>query len=225
VTDDPKGFEEIPFDPASMSTSSLGMAKAVWYKRPWFLVTVAIVLIVAISIITDLPHPITKAQDAATQDATLRSINGDLKACAYAVNESFDFYNSDVSGKLTKSNLSKIPALLTGDQTACSFASQPVYDLTNNIQPLGTTAGKFVDHLLRVVQQWMTNNALASIEDIQYLFAHPGDVSKIHDLTTQQVRLASNRQLALSDVTDAEAVLGIALVKVNLPVLPHLIGT
>jgi hypothetical protein len=225
VTDDLSGFEEIPFDPASMPTSSLGLAKAIWYKRPWFVVAVAIVLIVAISVITDLPHPITKAQDAAAQDATLKSINGDLKPCAFAVHESFNFYNSDVAGTLTKSDLSKIPTLLTGDQTACSFASEPVYDLTNNIQPLGTTAGKFVDHLLHVVQQWITDNALASINDIQYLFAHPGNAAKIHDLTTQQARLASNRVLALSDVTDAEDVLGIALVKVNVPVLPHLIGT
>jgi hypothetical protein len=130
-----------------------------------------------------------------------------------------------VAGKLTTTNLSKIPTLLTGDQTACSFAGQPVFDLTNNIQPLGTTAGKNIEHLLHVVQQWMTDNALASINDIQYLFAHPGDASKIHDLTTQQARLASNRQLALSYVTAAETVLGITLVQVNVPVLPHLIGT
>jgi hypothetical protein len=225
VTDDLSGFEEIAFDPASMPTSSLGMAKAIWYKRPWFLVTVAIVLIVAISIITDLPHPITKAQDAASQDATLKSINADLKPCAFAVNESFNFYNSDVSGKLTTSDLSRIPTLLTGDQTACSFAGSPVTDLTNNIQPLGTTAGKYVDHILHIVQQWMTNNALASIDDIQYLFAHPGNVSKIHDLTTQQARLTSNRQLALTDESDAEHVLGISLVPLQMPVLPHLIGT
>jgi hypothetical protein len=225
VTDDFSGFDEIPFDPASMSTSSLGLAKAIWYKRPWFLLTVAIVLIVAISVITDLPHPITKAQDAAAQDATLKSINGDLKLCAFAVNESFNFYNADVSGKLTKSNLSKIPKLLNDDRTACSFASQPVFDLTNNIQPLRTTAGKHIDRMKSVVQQWMTNNALASINDIQYLFAHPGDESKIRDLTTQQIGLASKRRLAQSDVSNAEHVLGISLVIVNLPVLPHLIGT
>ncbi len=225
MSDDLSGFEEIPFDPASMATSSLGMAKAVWYKRPWFLVTVAILLIVAISVITDLPHPLTKAQDAASQDATLRTINNDLKPCAFAVNESFDFYNRNVQGKLTKADLGQVPSLLTGDQTACSFASQPVYDLTNNIQVLDTTAGKHIDRMLSVVQRWMTNNALASIEDIQYLFSHPGDSAKLHDLTLQQTRLAANRQLANSDVSDAEAVLGITLVSVKLPVLPHLIGT
>ena len=208
-----------------MATSSLGIAKAVWYKRPWFLLTVAVVLIVAISIVSDLSHPITKAQDAASQDATLKSINGDLKPCAFAVNESFNFYNQDVAGTLTTSNLSQIPALLVGDPTACSFAGHPVTDLTNNIQVLDTTAGKHIDRMLRVVQQWMTNNALACIEDIQFLFTHPGDESKLHDLTIQQTHLASNRQLARHDVADAEAVLGMTLVSVNLPVLPHLIGT
>jgi hypothetical protein len=225
VTNDLPGFEEIPFDPATMASSSLGIAKAIWYKRPWFLVTVAIVLIVAISIVTDLPHHLTKTQDAASQDATIKTINGDLKPCAFAVNESFKFYNQDVAGKLTKSDLGQIPLLLTGDQTACSFASGPVSELTNNLQPLDTTAGRHIDLMKSVVQRWMTNNALAAIEDIQYLFAHPGNESKIHDLTLQQTRLTAKRQLALKDVTDAESVLGITLVSVQLPVLPHLSGT
>jgi len=32
------------------------------------------------------------------------------------------------------SDLAEVPTLLTGDETACSFASEPVYDLTNNLQ-------------------------------------------------------------------------------------------
>jgi len=56
------------------------------------------------------------------------------------VNESFKIYNEDVSGKLTPSDLAEVPTLLTGDETACSFASEPVYDLTNNLQVDDTKA-------------------------------------------------------------------------------------
>ena len=116
-----------------MATSSLGLAKAVWYKRPWFIITVAVVVVVALSVLSDLPRKITKKEDAASQNGTIKQINVDVKACAFAVSESFSFYNKYVAGTLKASELAQIPPLLIGDQTACSFASQPVYDLTNNI--------------------------------------------------------------------------------------------
>jgi hypothetical protein len=225
VKDDLSDFEVVPFDPASMATSSLGLSKAVWYKRPWFLITVAVVVVLAFSVLSDLPQRITKKEDAASQNATIKQVNGDLKACAFAVKEAFFFYNEDVAGTLKASELAQIPPLLIGDVTACSFASQPVYDLTSNIQPRGTIAGKHIEKVLRVVQQWMTNSALASIKDIQYLFKNPGAALKIADLTKQQVHLIQTRQLALSDVHAAENVLGITLTPLKIPVLPHLRGT
>jgi len=72
VTDDLSGFENVPFDPASMPTSSLGIAKAVWYRRPWVLATLALIVIVAVSVVIDLPRPITKSQDAASQNASIK---------------------------------------------------------------------------------------------------------------------------------------------------------
>jgi len=225
VTDELSGFEEVPFDPGSMAMSSLGLGKNVWYKRPWFLIAVTVVVIAAISIVTDLPHHITKAQDAATQNATIKAINADIKPCAFAANESFSFYNKYVAGKLTPSNLAQVPSLLVGDQTACSFAGQPVYDLTNNIQPLETAAGRHINQMLLVVEKWITDNALASIEDIQNLFAHPGSQSMIAKLTTQQIELSADRTMARNDESKAEAILGITLVPVALPPLPHLSGT
>lgn len=208
-----------------MTTSSLGLAKSIWYKRPWFLITVVVMVIVAISLITDLPRPITKAQDAASQNATIKQINSDLKPCAFAVSESISFYNKDLAGKLTSSDLAQVPSLLVGDQTACSFASQPVYDLTNNLQVTDTTAGKHIDRMLSVVEQWITDYALASIGDIQFLFSHPGDQTKIGNLTSQEVKLTANRTLALSDESSAEKILGTTLVPLKLPTLPHVSGT
>ena len=225
MTDDLPGFENVPFDPASMPMSSLGITKAVWYRRPWVLASLALVVIVAISVVIDLPRPITPAQDQASQNASIKEINTDLADCAFAVKESFSFYNMDVSNKLTSSDLAQVPTLLTGDETACSFASEPVYDLTNNLQVDDTKSGKHIDHMLSVVEQWITDHALASIRDIQYLFTHPGDAQTIRHLTSQEQQLATQRTKALSDEAQAVRALGLPLYALKIPSLEHLKGT
>jgi hypothetical protein len=225
VTDDLAGFENVTFDPASMPTSSLGITKAVWYRRPWVLATLALIVIVAISVVIDLPGPISKAQDEASQNASIKEINSDLADCAFAVKESFSFYNMEVSGKLTSSDLAQIPALLTGDETACSFASQPVYDLTNNLQVDDTKAGIHIDHMLSAVERWITDFSLASIRDIQYLFNHPGDAQTIRHIASQEQQLAVERSIALNDEAQANRVLGRTLISLKIPSLPHLKGT
>jgi hypothetical protein len=224
VSDDLSDFEVVPFDPASMSMSSLGIAKAVWYRRPWVLTLLALIVVLAISIIIDLPRHTTTAEDASSQNSSIREMNTDLAECSFAAKESFHFYNEDVAKRLTSSDLAQIPTLLVGDQTACSFASEPVYDLTNNLQVDDTTAGKHIDRMLSVVEKWITDNALASVEDIQYLFAHPGDLAKERNLAAQEVDLANERRQALGDERAAERVLGVKLVQLKLPVLPHLNG-
>jgi hypothetical protein len=121
--------------------------------------------------------------------------------------------------------LAQLPTLLTGNQTACSFASEPVYDLTNNLQIDDTKAGIHIDHMLSAVEQWITNNALASIEDIQYLVNHPGNTKKIQNLAAEESDLQRGRTRALNDEAIAQKILGLTLVPVRLPVLPHLTGT
>lgn len=208
-----------------MPTSSLGIAKAVWYRRPWVIATLSLVVIVAISVVIDLPRPITNAQDAASQNASIKEINTDLAECAFAAKESFHFYNMNVSGKLTTSDLAQVPKLLTDDETACSFASEPVFDLTNNLQVADTAAGKHIDRMKSVVQNWMTDYALASIRDIQYLFKHPGNSSTIRHLASQERQLVAARENALNDWAQAHNVLNRHLDALKIPVLPHLIGT
>lgn len=227
MTDDLSGFEEVPFDPASMPTSSLGITKAVWYRRPWFLATVSLILIVAISVIVDLPRRITTNQDAASQNASIREMNTDLAECTFGVKESFQIYNLFARGKLTSSDLAQVPKLLNDDETACSFASEPIYDLTNNLQVQDTTAGRHIDRLKNDVQTWMTDYALASIRDIQYLFKHPGDPSTLRHLGEQELELGAQRALALADEAKADNVLKLphGLVAIKIPILPHLVGT
>ena len=208
-----------------MAAASLESTVVVWYKRPWFLITLGIVVVLGVSVITDLPQHITKAQDASEQNDSIHQINIDIAPCVYAVQQSFNFYQEKVTGNLTAAHLKQVPALLVGDQTACSFASGGVYDLTNNIQVNDTTAGIHIDHMLSVIVTWVTSDALAAIEDIQYLFAHPGNAAKMEKLTKREALLAGDKSKINSDFKAAEDVLGLALKKPNIPALPTLSGT
>ena len=225
MTDTPPDFEGAPYDPASMLASSLGNVKAVWYKRPWFLVTVTIVVVVAVSVITDLPQHVTKAQDASYQNASLKQINKDIAPCSYAVKQAFSFYEQRAAGTLSLSNHAVARKYLNEDQVSCSFAGAPVSDLTNNLQVTDTTAGRHIDTMLSVVVTWMTNDADASIADILYLFDHPGDKKHLRDLTTQQKYLVKDRTDALADLAAANELLGGRLIALKLPAMTQLSGT
>jgi len=225
MTNGESSNQTTPYNPASMPASSLGSVKAIWYKRPWFFTTVAIVVVVAVSIITDLPHPISRAEDASSQNASIKQINTDTAPCAFAVKEAFSFYTEDVTGKMSAANRPQAVTLLVGDQTACSFASGGLSDLTNNLQVNLTAAGKYIVSMGRAVQMWMTDYSLAAIEDIQYLFVHPGNQKKIADLAAEEVQLSATRQQAYADLQRAEAIVATTLVQIKLPVLAHLQGT
>ena len=225
MTFSPPDIDDGPYDPATMPASSLGSVKAPWYRRPWFLIVVGIVIVAGVSVATDLPRPLTVAQDTANQNGTLTQINTDITPCTYAVKEAFSFYTEDVHGQLTPSDLSQVPRLLIGDQTACSFASNNIYQLTNNLQTTTTRAGKELNSMLPIVTSWTTDNALAAIEDIQTLFAKPGGQQQIHDLTVQQAALTAKRLSALGHVEAAQKILGRKLVPLQLPILAPLPGT
>jgi zona occludens toxin (predicted ATPase) len=79
--------------------------------------------------------------------------------------------------------------------------------------------------MLSVVVLWTTSDALAAIEDIQYLFSHPTDANKLHNLAKKEALLAKDRTLALDYVARAEHTLGMKLKQPILPVLTQLSGT
>jgi hypothetical protein len=225
VNDDNQDNIPEPYDPGSMAPSSLESTVLVWYKRPRFLIALAVIVVLAVSVITDLPRHITTAQDAAEQNDSIHQINTDVAPCVFAVQQSFSFYQEQVNGTLSAAHLKQVPALLVGNQTACSFASGGIYDLTNNIQVNDTTAGKHIDSMLSAIVTWSTSDALGAIEDIQYLFAHPGNTVKIKKLTLREALLAQDKVKIDGDFAAAEQILGLELKKPKIPALPTLSGT
>lgn len=218
-------LEEPRFDPGSMATSSLSTQRSSWYRRPWVLLSAALIVIVAVSIVSDLPHPISAVEDAAAQNASLKQINHDLAPCAYAVDEAFRFYRQDVAGQLTPGKMKVVNLYLTNDQTVCSFASSGMSDLTNNLQVLDTSGGKYIDKLLLVIVTWMDSSANGAIFDIQHLIAHPHDPKLLADLTKRERFLEVDRQRAFADLATARSLVGAPLNNINVPAMGVLPGT
>ena len=225
MTVDPPDYSETAYDPASMAATSLSTWRAVWYRRPWVVVTLAVVLVVAISVVTDLPHPISKAEDASNQNGALKLINGDAAKCTFALGQAFKFYREQIAGTLTNSQRSVVNTYLPADQIVCSFAGPNMSDLTNNLQVQDTAAGKKIDSLLTATIHWMDPDADAAIVDITKLFTHPGDGAALADLTRREASLVKDRQKAFADLAAANAILGTHLYHLNLPALAPLPGT
>jgi len=225
MTSSPYDSPSDPFDPGSMPSSSLSIAKAVWYRRPWFLATLGVIVVVGISVITDLPHPITKAEDASQQNGVIKQINGDTAPCVYAIKESFSFYREELAHTLAASDLGVVKNYLLEDQTICSFASGPVSDMTNNIEVSDTKPGKKIDAALASTVKWITYDGVAAILDIRNYFGKAPFTMNTPDLVKCENALESDREAEVTDVQSASAMLGIALTPINIPVLPRLPGT
>jgi hypothetical protein len=208
-----------------MPSSSLSIAKAVWYRRPWFLATVGIILVVTVSVITDLPHPITKSEDASQQNGVIKLINGDSAPCVYALKESFSFYREEIAGTLAATNLKTVRNYLLQDQTVCSFASGPISDMTNNIQVSDTTPGKKIDAALTSVVKWLTYDGVATILDIRNYFAATPFRMNTASLIHHENLLEEDRASVMSDLQAASTLLGTTLTPITLPDLPRLPGT
>ncbi len=213
------------YDPASMPASSLLTSKVVWYRRPWFLIVVVVVVAIAVSVLSDLPHAVSKSEDAAQQNGTITLINNDIAPCTYALHESFLIYNRLRSGTLSAENLQQAPNLLTEDEASCTLASGPIYDLTNNIQPVDTAAGKKIDAMYSVVITWTTNDAKDAIFDISMAVKQPKNTAWVHDLTIRQRYLAQDRARINQLVAEASRLVGVQLKTVNVPRLAPLLGT
>ncbi len=214
------------YDPGSMPASSLVLRKAVWYRRPWFLIMLTVVVLAAVSIAADLPHHLTTAQDAADQNATIALINTDIAACSYALTESYGFYNDWRHGSLTSAQSQQVPPLLAQDQTSCTLASGPLYDLANNIQPVDTAAGRKIDSAYQEVIRWATNDAKDAVTDIIAVITRPAArASAQRDLLRRDAYLRADRLTVQRLVGEAEAILHQHLTPVRLPRLPSLAAT
>lgn len=195
--------------------------RPVWYRRGWVLVAAAVTALIVASVLVDLPANTTAATDTADQAAIMKQINTALAGCSFGVKETFSIYQSQRAGTLSSSDRSVIPGMLRDDQSACSFTSSSIYDLSN-VQGTGTPAGKNIGLVVDVATLWATSDALAAIEDIQTLSTDPANARALADLSGREAALAQGRSQAFADVQAAEHILHGKLPMPDMPDLPKL---
>jgi hypothetical protein len=224
MTDEPSDLSG-PEDPFTIGAIiAQEPTRPVWYKRTWVLAAVAVTVVVLASVAVDLPSHTTVASDIADQTSIMQQINSDIDGCSYGVKETFTIYQDLKADSLSSSDRAEAPAMMRDDQTACSFTSSEIYDLSN-VEGTGTPAGKDIGNVVNVVTLWATSDALGAIEDIQNLDTDPGDKAALANLSKEEVALAKDRATADGLVSAADHILKASLPMPELADLPRLPGT
>jgi hypothetical protein len=194
-------------------------AKQPWWQRHRALaIGVVVLVIAAITVLTDLPVGTTRSSDLNAERSVMSEVNSDLAPCALAVRQAIGIWTLQSAHQLSGPDRAPTPGLLSDDQAACSLAGEGVYDLSD-IEVPQTAAGKHIGELVATTLLWTTSDALRAIEDVQTLMNHPNDAAVLADLTKQEARLANDRATAIAQEEAADRVLGTRLRPVDLPVV------
>jgi hypothetical protein len=193
-----------------------------FYKRRSAVVTAVIVVILLVTVITDLPQHTSLAAQYTDDRSVMQQVNADVGPCAFAANESFTIYADQKAHTLSQSDLSRVPGLLRDDQTACSFTSDSIYELSSDVEVPGSSSGKPLGQMVGTVTLWATSDALSAIESIQTLFGEPKNTSALEQLVKEEQLLARDRAQAEAELMAADKVLGQKLPGLNIPSLPDL---
>lgn len=191
-----------------------------WYRQRRWLVAGAAAVVLAVTVLTDLPQNSTVAAQARGDSALIEQVNGLSETCRYAVRESFTIRHDELRpGFLSASDRRLAPSLLAQDQDACSFINDDVYNLSDTTVPPGR-AGKVLQHMVNTVLIWTTSDALAAIEAIQTLWTDPHSRTASASLRRAERELSMDRATALAQWGRADRLLHAHLVRLALPRLP-----
>jgi hypothetical protein len=190
--------------------------KPIWQRHRGLAIAVVAVVILLITVLTDLPTSTSRAEDISAERSVMTEVNDDLAPCAFSLNQAIGIWKLQAAHQLTAADRAPTPGLLGDDQSACSFTNEGIYDLSN-IEVPGTPAGKHLGQMVGIATLWTTSDALRTIEDVQTLMANPNDVAARHSLTVEDAQLASDRKNALADEAAADHLLSTHLAVVDMP--------
>jgi len=190
-----------------------------WYRRRGVLVSAAVVVVLAITVVTDLPSHASRASNIASANAVISEVNADISPCVFAVDEAFTIYDDQVHHALTAADRAHIPALLNDDQAACSFTNDTIFSLSD-IEVPGSSAGKQLGNIVNSVTLWATSDALGAIDAIQTLSVNPTRASALAALAKDRRLLAADRSEADAALRSIDTMLGTRLVGLRLPPVP-----
>ena len=201
----------------SMSETTAPAKVPLWQRHRGLLIVAVVLVILLITVLSDLPVNTSRADDISAERSVMSEVNTDLAPCALAIHQAIGIWNLQAAHQLTPADRAPTPGLLSDDQTACSFTSENIYDLTTNIQVPGTAAGKDLGQVVATATLWTTSDALRAIEDVQTLMVDPGNAAALHSLAKEEGQLAADRATALAQEEAADHTLDTHLQPVDLP--------
>lgn len=194
---------------------------AAFFKKRSVIVSAVVIVVLAVTVVTDLPANSTIASQISEDKAVIQQVNADVGPCAYAAHEAInDIYDGELAHSLTAADIAQVPGLLRDDQTACSFTSDSIYELTSDVDVPNSASGKPLTAMLGTVTLWATSDALSAIESIQTLYDDPGNKQALSQLQSAERLLASDRAEVESEMEAADKVVGTKLPDIDLPALP-----
>lgn len=193
--------------------------KSPWYRRRAVLVGAGLAVVLAITVITDLPVHTSRAADISSEKGVLSELNTDLAPCAYAVHEAITIWGEQTARTLSAADRATSVSLLRDDQAACSYTNETIFDLSN-IEVPGSPAGKDMGNLVATATLWTTSDALQAIEAVQALMHNGHEVPALRSLTEAETRLAADRRAGLTEESKANHILDTNLPRPDMPALP-----
>jgi hypothetical protein len=194
-------------------------AKPRWYRRRATLVAMAVAVVVAITVVTDLPVHTSRASDISSEQGVMSELNPDLAPCALAVHEALEIWGDQSAHTLSAADQAESVSLLRDDQNACSFTDESIFDLSN-IEVPGSPAGKDMGDLVATSILWTTSDALKAIEAVQTLMVHGQDESAQASLAKAEDAMAADRAAGLRELDRADHVLDTKLPRPDMPAMP-----
>jgi len=190
-----------------------------WYRRRAALVGAAVAVVLAITVLSDLPVPTSRSADIASERSVMSELNSDLAPCALAVHEALSVWGDVEAHTLSSADRATSTALLRDDQNACSFTNETIFNLSN-IEVPGSSAGRAMGDLVATATLWTTADALRAIEDVQTLMANAQNTTARRDLGQAERALAADRRTAQAEVRKAETILRTTLPQPDMPAMP-----
>jgi hypothetical protein len=190
-----------------------------WYRRRAWLVSAALVAVVAVAVIADRPRHSSRPGQISADSSVMSQVNADVGPCSHALSKSFAIYRGLAAHTLGPSQLSQVPGLLRHHQAACSLADDSIYQLSTIDVP-SSASGRDMGRVVSTVTLWATSDAVSAIEQIRALSSDPSDGAARALLGHDEQLLAHDRALAESELGAAGAVLQAKLPALRLTQVP-----
>jgi hypothetical protein len=179
-----------------------------WFRRRAVIVTAAVVAILAITVITDLPAHQSRSSDLSTARSIMLEIETDVAPCNEGVTESFGFYADVTTGHISSSDRAMIPGLIRDDLEACSFTSEEIVDLAS-IQVSTDRVGRVLNTLASDSLTWCDPAGLTAIGEITNLIGSSRVPAKTEPrLALDETNLIDARRAVVETIAKLDRLLG-----------------